>query len=162
MNLPGRSGLIGLGSVAAPVAAFLAAKVLFGVGPSASPAQTQDEPPAAASTSGLVSKMTPEQARALAWLKTLRLDPDMPSPLVQPERVAAPEPAPSAAPDPLGLVRLSTILETSQGVWATINGKTYREGDVAEGYTLRSIDVRGRRVELVGPDGQARWIERKP
>ncbi len=164
MRLSRRSGLVGLGSVAAPVAAFLFVKVVIGVGPSASPAQTPDDLPAVAGTTGPTAAVTPEQKRALAWLATLKLDADMPSPLEQPEAEAVPETVqqPVAAPDPLDGVRLSTILETSQGVWATINGKTYRQGDVAEGYTLRSIDVRGRRIELVGPDGQARWIERKP
>lgn len=163
----GRSSLMGLGSVAAPVAIFLFLKVTIGLGPAPSPAQSGSSPEVApVPAGGPAATPTPEQTRAISWLKSQDVEADLPSPLEHADPQPAPppvEPAAAPAPDPLQGVRVSALLSTSQGGYATINGKLYHPGEtVLAGYTLRSIDVRGQRVEIAGPDGTSRWIERQP
>jgi hypothetical protein len=156
-----RSGMMGLGSVAAPMVLFLGLKVFLGLGPASSPAADVADP--AMPPPGPPEPMTPEQARALAWLAELQFDPDMASPLNHPhEQPGEVAPAPVVvAPDPLEGLRLGAVLSTGDSGWATINGTLYRVGQtVVDGFSLRSIDARAQEVELVGPDGISRWLAR--
>jgi hypothetical protein len=45
---------------------------------------------------------------------------------------------------------------------ASVGGKVYRIGDsIVPGYTIRTIDAANQRIEVVGPEGQARWLARE-
>jgi hypothetical protein len=162
MKLPARSSLVGAGSVAAPVAAFLFLKAVIGLEPSASPAQTVEPGrgipgPAAGATAPGAAPLPAHE-----WVRALRPHADLPSPLEQGEPAPDAAPAPIPAPvDPLAGLRLSALLTGVDGASATINGRVYRAGEtVVSGYTLKSIDARGQRVELAGPGGEVRWIDR--
>ena len=167
MSVRGRSALVGLGSVAAPVALFMFLKVTIGLGPRSSTA-APDLPPDLPVVSGAwrPPAATPEQERALDWLAAMKLEADLPSPLDHPKppplgpSVKTPE-APRA-PHPLDGVHVTALLTTGGGSWATINGAVHRVGDeVIAGYRLRTIDARAERIELIDADGGSHWLDRE-
>jgi hypothetical protein len=164
MNLVGRSSMVGVGSVAAPVAIYLFLKVTIGLGPSPSPAQPADPTASLPPPPPPAVPLTAEQTRALEWLASLRIDATLPSPLEHAEVVHQDVPEAPVVPevDPLEGLRLSALMGSGASQIASISGKIYRIGDtVVPGFTVRTIDTAGQRVELVAPDGTSRWIERE-
>jgi hypothetical protein len=157
----GRSSLVGAGSVAAPVGLFLLLKVTIGLGPASSPAGSVGSDASPGPLAAASAAITPEQRRAMDWLKSFELSADLPSPLDHPAAAVRPLPVEPEAEDPLAGLRLTAVLATGGDAWASIGGKVYRVGDhIAAGYTLRSIDASAQRVELVGPDGVSAWLQR--
>lgn len=170
MNIRGRSGLIGLGSVAAPVIGFFVLKQVIGLGPAPTTAGPTSMPGSPNLTSAPPPAPSAEQKAALAWLASQKLNEDLGNPLeISPVAVPVPEPAAATPPasepaprvDPFEGLRLSAVLAMGEGQWASINGKVHRVGDsVRLGFTVKAIDAAGQRVEIQGPDGETRWLQR--
>lgn len=157
-----RSHLVNAAALVAPVLAFVL--VQFGLlgDPALAPAATgtTDQAPGAAPRDA-----SRPQIAALAWMNVWSEPASWPSPMNHPEpEVAAtpdaakPDAPPSATPqahdEPAPLPVVSTIMGTSRGGLATLNGRVSRVGDRIGAWTVTSIDAQRRTVTLSHADGR--------
>lgn len=167
-----RRRLIPAGAVVAPIVLLQLVRSLLSTGPAAAPAANYVPPTVAPDTGApkpQAVKLTPEQEKALAWLKDTAARTAMRSPMdfrapaaiievhVLPDREPVPTPAVTPAADPLPVPRLSltTILKRQDGALAAINGKIYHVGDeVATGWKVTKIDRDDWAVTVTCEDGR--------
>lgn len=124
--------------------------------------------PVAASGAALVTQPTPmvltprtltsDQQRARAWIESLDASSTLASPFELAPKAAAVVSVSTpqvSRRDPAAGLRLTSVLGSDRGGFATINGRVYRPGDrVNDSVTLVSIDVRAKRVVLQLEDGR--------
>jgi hypothetical protein len=174
-----------LAALAAPVVIVQVMRGVLGAGamPAASHAAPMSADPAPADAGAPAAPVSPAEAKArgrvAAWLAelpdnserlaSLRSPMDqVPAPtVVTPAAPQGPEPAEPApvvrtSPDgPRGPMVLGTILNTSRGAIAAINGQVLRIGEEVEpGWVLVGVNLEARSATVQGPKGQTILLSR--
>lgn len=167
--------LLLLAALAAPVIIVQVMRGVLGAGAmpaSSRAAQVSAEPAPPEAAPATTPADAKAQAKLAAWLETQSPSPERLASLRSPmDYVPAPttvQPAspatPTAAPTPNGPrhpMVLGTILHTSRGAIAAINGQVLRVGEEVEpGWTLIAIDVESRTATVQGPKGQTLLLSR--
>jgi hypothetical protein len=157
-----RTHLVNAAALVAPVLAFVV--VQFGLlgDPALAPAApgTTDQSPKPAARDA-----TRAQTAALAWMNVWHEPASWPSPMNHPEIEVATTPdttdaapqasaSPQTPDEPAPLPIVSTIMGTSRGGLATLNGRVSRVGDRIGAWTVASINAQQRTVTLSNADGR--------
>lgn len=161
-----RSRLLLLASMSAPVLGAQALHLVGAGGPAVSSAVVTPGGGSPTPNVALVreSPVTPEQTRAIQWLRLRAVDVKVRCPMgqlaIQPlppvilDTDPVPVPTPHAGPDPLKALAVTAIMTGDEGSLATINGKVYRLGaSPLEGWTVTLIDPDQRLVKVTGANG---------
>lgn len=150
--------LVEAAAIAGPLAVFLGAKALLAPDPAGARAQPAIAASAGGTEPNTGPKLTAEQERALAWIRSMP-QADLHSPMLHPPasralQTADPSPEPDAAPNVVSGLKLVGVLGNGENAIATIGGRVYRIGDeVRPGIKLKSVDARAGAAELEMSDG---------
>lgn len=163
-----RGRLLFLASVAAPVLGAQAMRLLGAGGPSASAGAVAPAAGGTAAPAAMVREpsATPEQTRAMQWLRLRAADRSARCPMGQlaalpipqpttPDLTPTTDPVPKPGVDPAKVLAITAILGGEDGGLATINGKVYGLGAVPlEGWKITLIDRDQWLVQVTGEDGR--------
>lgn len=170
---PDAQRLLPIAAIAAPLLTVIGARVMLSAGPAEAPAADLPDQFLPSDQAGPVAPaatLTPQQAAAAEFARSIAARADIVSPMVQPKPEESAPPTRTVAStttrpvDPRELLVLNSIVGTGDRAIASIDNRLYRVGDEPlPGWTIELIDTAGRRLVLRHPSaGRAELSYRPP
>jgi hypothetical protein len=158
----------GLAALLAAPALVLGLRIAAGLGPERAAARdARHAPPELHPAPASPRALTASEYAALAWLETVDMNAPIACPIQTGQTIVEAPLVEAAAPSVLGsppepglpALRLTSVLATRDGEFASINGRVLRIGDtVAPGWTLTAIDAPAGLVIITRYDGAIRRL----